>query len=283
VIPDEVTQWLEINGYGQVTGWQRAAGGCINHGITLTTAGGQSFFVKTNSSAPPDMFEREAEGLLALAVAEGPRVPAAYLYGEQFLLLEDLTPARPGAEYWPELGRRLAELHTNTSPQFGFEHDNYIGSTPQPNPWVEDGWFFFAEHRLIFQVRLAFQNRLLDTGAVRKVERLATRLPELIPEQPASLIHGDLWSGNTISDAQGKPALIDPAAHYGWAEAELGMTKLFGGFPESFYRAYEEIRPLSPGMKARFPIYNLYHLLNHLNLFGAGYHSQVMGILRIYA
>jgi protein-ribulosamine 3-kinase len=111
---------------------------------------------------------------------------------------------------------------------------------------VGRGWlFFFAEHRLIFQVRLAFQKRLLDTGAVRKVERLATRLSELIPEQPASLIHGDLWSGNTISDAQGKPALIDPAAHYGWAEAELGMTKLFGGFPESFLPGLRRCRGLS--------------------------------------
>lgn len=116
-----------------------------------------------------------------------------------------------------------------------------------------------------------------------RVEKLCDRLPELIPEQPASLIHGDLWSGNAMFDSRGQPAIIDPAAHYGWAEAELAMTTLFGSFPDVFYRAYQEARPLEPDFRERFPIYNLYHLLNHVNLFGGGYLGQSLSILRRYA
>jgi fructosamine-3-kinase len=195
-------------------------------------------------------------------------------------LLEDLSPATRRADYWPTLGRQLAVLHNHTAEQFGFAHHNYIGSTPQPNPWTEDGHAFFAEHRLGYQARLAQAADLLSADDARRVERLAARLTDLIPAQPASLIHGDLWSGNAISDAEGRPALIDPAAHYGWAEAELAMTALFGGFPDSFYRAYEDARPLDAGYRERFPLYNLYHLLNHLNLFGRGYLGQVQSILR---
>ncbi len=230
------------------------------------------------------MFARETEGLEALRAADGgPRVPRAYLHGEKFLLLEDLAPAHRRKGYWLEFGERLAALHRHTNTEFGFEHDNYIGSTPQPNPWTPDGYVFFAEHRLGFQVKLARQRGLLSREQAGQVESLARRLPELIAEQPASLIHGDLWSGNAVTDAGGAPALIDPAAHYGWAEAELAMTALFGAFPDTFYRAYEERNPLEQGYKNRFPIYNLYHLLNHLNLFGRSYLSQVLSILRRYA
>jgi fructosamine-3-kinase len=231
------------------------------------------------------MFEREAEGLAALqsGSASGaepfPRVPLAYCYGNSFLLLEDLKPAPPGENYWEQFGRQLAHLHQITSPQFGFDHDNYIGSTPQRNPWVDNGFDFFSEYRLRFQARLAQRNELLDVYDVRQVEAICQRLPELIPSQPASLLHGDLWSGNAITDSKGAPAIIDPAVYYGWSEAELAMTSLFGGFPETFYEAYQEEHPLEPGYRQRFPIYNLYHLLNHLNLFGTGYLSQVRSIL----
>jgi fructosamine-3-kinase len=194
--------------------------------------------------------------------------------------MEDLEPAPRRADYWPEFGRRLAALHHHTNPQFGFSNDNYIGSTPQPNTWTDDGYDFFAEHRLLFQVRLASQRGLVGRGDVRRVEDLARRMPEIIPSQSASLSHGDLWSGNAMTESDGGPAIIDPAAHYGWAEAELAMTTLFGTFPETFYQAYEEVRPLEPDYHSRFPIYNLYHLLNHVNLFGRGYLGQVTSILR---
>lgn len=283
MIPNAVTAWLADHGFGAVVSQHPLAGGCINNGERLQTKSGQSFFLKTNRSAPEDMFTREAEGLVELRKANGPRFPEPYLWAEEFLLMEDLKPAAPATDYWEKLGRQLAYLHKQTNPQFGFAHNNYLGSTPQPNKWTADGYEFFAEQRLGFQARLARDRGGLTRSEAADVERFAARLPELVPPQPASLIHGDLWGGNAISDAAGQPALIDPAAHYGWAEAELGMTALFGGFAAEFYRAYEEERPLERGWRDRLDIYNLYHLLNHLNLFGSGYHEQVMGVPRRFA
>ncbi len=283
MLPEPVSDWLKAQACGQVVSVRQVGGGCINNGARLQTTSGRTFFLKTNRSTPADMFAREAEGLEALAVNGGPRVPTPYLYGADFLLLEDLSPAPRQKEYWPEFGRRLATLHNHTQLRYGFQHDNYIGSTPQSNTWTQDGYTFFAEQRLSYQARLASQKALLGKHEVSRVEELCKRLPELIPAQPASLIHGDLWSGNAITDESGSPAIIDPAAHYGWAEAELAMTSLFGTFPDVFYRAYQEVRPLEPGFKERFPLYNLYHLLNHLNLFGSGYWGEVMAILNRYA
>lgn len=279
MIPDKVRAWLQERGHGAVVAQQAVGGGCINNGARLETKDGSSFFLKTNTSAPEELFQREAEGLQKLRAVDAPRFPEPYLWAEEFLLLEDLAPAEPAPDYWEELGRQLALLHAHTNPKFGFEHDNYLGSTPQPNPWTMDGYEFFAEHRLGFQSKLGRDNDRLSRAEATQVERLAARLPELVPPQPASLIHGDLWSGNAISDARGQPALIDPAAHYGWREAELGMTALFGGFDSRFFTAYEEAQPLEAGWRKRLPIYNLYHLLNHLNLFGASYRGQVLEVL----
>lgn len=283
MIPMAVQTWCRDNGFGEIASVKQAGGGCINNGARVLTSSGKTFFLKTNSQAPETMFACEAEGLEALRVEGAPKVPGSYLFDHQFILLEDLVPASRAPDYWPEFGRQLAVLHTKTSPRFGFEHDNFIGSTPQPNPWSDDGYEFFAEHRLNFQARLAQRQGYFKSGEVQMVERLASRLDQLIPEQPASIIHGDLWSGNALTDEHGRPALIDPAAYYGWAEAELAMTALFGSFPPSFYAAYEETRPIAGGYRDRFPIYNLYHLLNHLNLFGEGYYGQVMSILRRYS
>lgn len=282
-IPPAVAGFLSANGFGDVRSWQGVGGGCINNGARLFTTTGDTFFIKTNSSAPADMFAREAEGLHALRIPQGPVVPQAYLFGEDFILLEDLAPAPRCADYWQQFGRQLAILHNQTHSEFGFAHDNYIGSTPQPNPWTGDGYRFFGEHRLLFQARLALHRGLLGKGELNQVERIIARLPQLVPLQPASLLHGDLWSGNATTNRQGLPAIIDPAAHYGWAEADLAMTALFGGFPQAFYRAYQEVRHLEANFEERFALYNLYHLLNHLNLFGGGYHGQVIAILRRFS
>lgn len=278
-MPIEVARWLEGHGHGELESAHSVGGGCINQGTRLKTSAGRSFFLKVNPSAPHDVFACEAHGLKALRDAGGPTVPQVFLVGERFLLLEDLNPAPPRKEYWALFGRQLAALHRNVQKRFGFDEDNYIGSTPQPNAWDEDGWRFFAERRLLYQARLAHDRGCLSAQDLKCVARLATRLNELIPEQPGSLLHGDLWSGNAISDRHGGPAMIDPAAHYGWREAELGMTSLFGGFPEAFYAAYEQAWPLEPGWRERLRIYNLYHLLNHVNLFGGGYLSSVKAIL----
>ncbi|MDW8327423.1 MAG: fructosamine kinase family protein [Anaerolineales bacterium] len=284
MIAEAVQRYVSERGWGKVLGAEAVGGGCINDGRVLTTERGPKLFLKTNAAAPPTMFACEAEGLAALAdVPGGPRVPQPLLSGDDFLLLEYLAPAPRRPDAWEVLGRQLARLHAKVAPQFGFPRDNFIGSTPQPNGWLSDGFQFFAERRLLFQGKLARERGLLDAKRLQQLERLAARLRDLIPEQPASLIHGDLWSGNVIIGPEGYRCLIDPAAHYGWAEAELAMTALFGGFPDSFYRAYESVRPLAPGYRSRFNLYNLYHLLNHLNLFGRSYLGQVEAVLRQYA
>ena len=283
MIPEKVHHWLSYNGFGSITSSKAVSGGCISNGRILETAAGETFFLKTNQNSPPEMFAREAEGLKALTVPDAPSVPKPFLYDDNFLLMEDLKPAQRRKDYWPDFGRRMAALHNRAYNQFGFQHDNYIGSTPQPNPWTANGHVFFKEHRLRYQVTLAVERALLSRENARRLDKLADSLPELIPEQPASLIHGDLWGGNAMTDHYGGPAIIDPAAHFGWAEADLAMTALFGAFHEEFYRAYQEVRWLEPGFRERFPLYNLYHLLNHLNLFGSGYLSQVLGVIRRFS
>ncbi len=283
MIPQAVEKWLQENKFGSVQSSRPVSGGCISNGKIIISQTGKTFFLKTNQKTPADMFAREAEGLAALQVEGGPTIPRPLLHGTDFILLEDLAPAPRNNDYWPEFGRSLATLHQHIHPQFGFAHDNYIGSTQQSNAWRDDGYQFFAEQRLLFQAQLARENGLLGQGDLRTVEDLATRLPDLIPNQPASLLHGDLWSGNALTNSSGGPAIIDPAAHFGWAEADLAMTALFGSFPSAFYQGYEEIRPLDVGYYARHSIYNLYHLLNHLNIFGRGYLGQVQAILKQYA
>ncbi len=284
MLPEPVLAYLEAQGWGGAIRLQAVDGGCINNGHVVDCAHGPRLFLKTNPNPPPDLFAREADGLRALHQPGAPRVPRPLLAGPDFLLLEYLAPAPPAAAAWETFGRRLAALHAPAGPHFGFAHTNYLGSTPQPNPPTADGFDFFAEQRLLYQGRLARERGHLSGASLRALERLAARLRDRVPAQPPSLIHGDLWSGNVIPGPDGDLSLIDPAAHYGWAEAELAMTALFGGFPEAFYRAYAAAaeaggRPLAQGFRQRFGVYNLYHLLNHLNLFGGHYLGQVEAVL----
>ncbi len=231
-LPPEVKEWLASSGQGELLSSSPVGGGCIHRAQILQTAAGGRFFLKANQSAPHDMFPCEAEGLQALRVDGGPTIPQVILVGEDFLLLEDLQPAPRREDFWELYGRQLAHLHHQQNPQFGFPHDNYIGWTVQHNGWMEDGLEFFQQRRLIPQIRWAVDRGTLDREDQKRCESLMTRLGDLLPGGPAVLVHGDLWSGNLISDSQGCPALIDPAAYYGWAEADLAMTELFGSYPE---------------------------------------------------
>ncbi|MBI4314709.1 MAG: fructosamine kinase family protein [Chloroflexi bacterium] len=282
-LPTALTDFCRANGYGGIRRTTPLGGGCVNNASRLDTDSGP-LFVKLNPGAPPDMFEREAEGLAALSVPGGPRVPRVLCVGAGFIVQEYLHPAPRPHNFWESFGAQMAALHNVTAPRFGFAHDNYIGLTPQINIWADDGCTFFAEHRLRFQADLARRNRYIDSTDLRQIDSLVSHLSSLIPPQPASLLHGDLWGGNIHTGPQGEPALIDPATHYGWAEADLAMMTLFGSPPDSFFRAYASAsaRPLAPGYRERFDLYNLYHLLNHLNLFGEGYAGVVHSILRRY-
>jgi len=281
VHPD-VQVWINKNQLGNITSVDPVSGGCIHQALRVQTASGEYFILKQDPGKYADVFQREAEGLEALKVSGGPVIPDVYLVGEEYLLLSDLHPAPRCKDFWQIYGQQLAVVHLQQNPRFGFETDNYIGSNPQENTWMENGHDFFQELRIRKQITWAKDQSLLDTKDIHKLENFMVQLPELIPEQPASLIHGDLWSGNLISDNGGKPALIDPAVYYGWAEADLAMTELFGRYPEEFFKAYAEINPLEKGYRSRFPLYNIYHLLNHLNLFGKGYLSQIRSILDRY-
>lgn len=244
------------------------------------------FFVKWNHRPDPALFAAEARGLDLLRQTDTLQVPQVIGHGQQdnraFLVLEYLDHGTPGAAYWEELGHSLAVLHSHTQPQFGLSFDNYIGSLPQTNTLTANGPSFFFEQRLLPQAGMALYKGLLSTPTYHALLRLGERLPSLLPNDRPALLHGDLWSGNVLTTETGHPALIDPAVYYGYREAELAFTKLFGGFDQRFYDAYDEIFPLEDGFDERVGLYNLYPLLVHVNLFGSGYVSGVERILKSY-
>lgn len=261
-------------------------GGCINQGGKLKTTAG-TFFLKWNDERKyPKMFEGEAKGLMLLDQQRAIRIPNVIGAGTkasyQFLLLEFIDQRSPSKYYWRHLGERLAMLHKCSQRLFGLDHANYIGSLKQfnhPHPqWVP----FFIEQRLDVQVRLAIDTGNASVDWIKKFETLYTKLPSLLPEEKPSLLHGDLWSGNLITDDEGEPCLIDPAVYYGNREADLAMTKLFGGFAQAFYESYQLTFALQKNYESRIDLYNLYPLLVHVNLFGGSYVQSVERILRTF-
>ena len=251
-------------------------GGCINAAYRLEGEGA-SYFVKVNRAAGLEMFEAEADGLREMGAAPGLRIPrpvcTGSAAGQAYLVMEYLPLGGRGD---PEaLGRGLSGMHRVVRPEFGWWRDNTIGDTPQPNGPEGDWVTFWRRHRLGFQLELAARNghggRLQQRG-----ERLLAAMDGLFRDHrpEASLLHGDLWSGNYGYTGEGEPVLYDPAVYFGDREADLAMTELFGGFPRAFYAAYREAWPLDPGYEVRRTFYNLYHVINHLNLFGGGYATQ---------
>jgi len=238
--------------------------------------GGRKYFAKVNERAQLDNFAAEADGLAALAAA-GARVPSPLCRGEEgseaFLVLEYLEMR--GSGDYAALGRALAHVHSIRGEFFGWRRDNYIGRTPQLNRRSASWGDFWRHSRLLPQLDLARKNGL-GAGLLEKGEKLAEAVPRLLSghSPAASLLHGDLWGGNVGFLASGAPVLFDPAVYWGDRETDLAMTELFGGFPRDFYSAYAEIAPLDRGYAARKTLYNVYHVLNHANLFGGGYAPQ---------
>ena len=281
--------WEAIGaGLAEVTGAKGAAtplgevgGGCINRAMRVNH-GGQTYFVKLNDAAHADMFAAEARGLRELRDSYSLRVPEPLCYGADaqsaWLVLEDLALGGSGDP--AALGRGLAAMHRATREYFGWERDNTIGSTPQINTREGDWAVFWREHRLRFQLDLAERHGY--GGYLRaRGERLLIAFAQLFAgyRPAASLLHGDLWSGNYAYTSGGEPVIFDPAVYYGDRETDIAMTELFGGFGRTFYAAYRETWPLDEGYAVRKTLYNLYHVLNHLNLFGGGYLSQAQGMI----
>lgn len=259
-------------------------GGCINAAY-LIEDGARRFFVKTNRASNLAMFETEAEGLNEISATRTIRAPAPICAGvaldKAFLVLEfiDLCNREKGGEEL--LGRQLAEMHRITGSQHGWHRDNTIGATLQINT-VTNNWLeFWRDRRLAPQLALAAHNG--HNGRLRhQAERLMARLDEFLAghNPPPSLLHGDLWSGNRAYSHSGEPVIFDPAVYYGDRETDLAMTELFGGFSATFYATYREAFPLDPGYSVRKTLYNIYHVLNHLNLFGGGYSGQAENMIK---
>ncbi len=250
-------------------------GGCINE-AWLVGDGGTSYFVKLSSAADLAMFEVEAIALEELAATNTIKVPQPIVHGtacgQCYLVLEALPFGSAKSGSWEAMGRRLAQLHRSTAKHFGWDRDNVIGSTPQQNEWADSWSEFFRERRLRPQFELARKKGFTFARADQLLECADELLADHEPE--ASLLHGDLWSGNADFLEDGTPVVYDPATYYGDRETDLAFSEFFGGFPPAFYRAYEDAWPLASGYDHRKQLYNLYHVLNHANLFGGGYAGQ---------
>lgn len=285
-LPKTLLAVLEAH-LGRVVEANPVGGGDISQAVRLRLAEGRQALVKWQARPLPGLFSAEKRGLELLRSAGALRVPAVLAQSEAsaeypaFIVLEWLDTGAKSAASAATLGTGLAALHQIAGSAFGLDHDNFIGANPQSNR-PNDNWLtFFREQRLAFQMELARRNGLLPPQRARWLEKLLARLDDWLPADPsASLLHGDLWGGNWLALNSGEPALIDPAVYYGHREADLAFTELFGGFPATFYAAYQSAWPLDPGYEERKELYNLYHLLNHLNLFGEGYGSSVDSILQ---
>ena len=287
---DELNRLIEPLYGAKVESSFATSGGSINQTSVLKLTNGQQVFFKQNSNPPTDFFLAETRGLKLLSQAKnGPRIPKpiAVQSGSRltFLLLEYIESSTEDENFAERLALSLAELHRMSQEHYGLDHDNYIGSTPQKNTLEKDGIVFFREHRIDFQRQLARRSGLLPVAIDKKLDSLCDGLGKFlnISEEKPALIHGDLWSGNYFPDSEGKPCIFDPAVYYGLREADLAMTELFGRLPQKFYDVYQEVFPMNPGYEKRKDLFNLYHLLNHLNIFGSSYLSSVQQVAKSYA
>lgn len=279
-LPPPLQTELESHFGSAVQATSLIGGGYISQAVRVQLKNGPDLFVKWHTQPAPQMFPVEAQGLRLLASAQAVRVPTVHLVAENFLVLAWLGQGASTAAIAATLGEQLAQQHRFTGPHYGLDHHNYCGATPQPNTPSQSWPAFFGEQRLHYQAKLAQKNGLWPARRGLAMEKLLKHLPNLLPaEPPKSLLHGDLWGGNWLVTSTGQPALIDPAVSYGHREADLAFTEVFGGFPAAFYQAYRSAWPLMAGYEERKHIYNLYHLLNHLNLFGESYGGQVDAML----
>jgi len=261
------------------------SGGSISESFLAEINDGKSLFIKKNELIPEGLFKCESNGLSALK-SFGARVPEVYKVftaeGYQYIIMQYIERTSPSKSSVYNFGRELAELHRkDAGDKYGFSENNYIGANRQFNDYSASWVSFFAEMRLGHQLKLAVNNKYFDEHEVDVFSKLIDKLGDIIPEDKPSLVHGDLWGGNYINSAEGC-YLIDPAVYFGSREADIAMTELFGGFSNEFYRGYDDVYLLDKGYRERRDLYNLYHILNHLNLFGLSYKNQALSIAKRY-
>jgi protein-ribulosamine 3-kinase len=277
----EQVLYKSLGPFAQLKSASLVAAGTHNQGVRLESSEGV-FFLKLNFDHEKNILPTEAEGLETLRKSTFLKVPQTYGFGRigdyNYLLSEFIPSGRYQLDYWENLGIGLAHLHLTHSKEFGFEKDNYIASLPQKNHQSESWVDFFIQQRLEPLLGKAYFDKLIPLEFLKKFQTIYSKLESIFPNEKPSLLHGDLWSGNVISNFSGQPCLIDPAIYFGHREMDLAFSRLFGGFDSRFYDSYESILPLEPGFEARMGVYNLYPLLVHLNLFGTAY---LPGIERI--
>jgi fructosamine-3-kinase len=282
----ELLQEIESKIQLSITKTEQIFGGDINQTLILHSAE-TKLFLKFNSSDNEDMFEKEFTSLELLRSSDVIAVPQPLITGRLnkhiYLLMECIEKGNASTNFWQTFAQQLAALHRNTSDKFGFVDDNYIGSIPQPNKQTNNWSEFYAEQRILYLVRKAFDERKCDSSDVRLADRLCSKLDALFPTEAASLLHGHLWSGNFMINKKGDAAIYDPAVYYGHREMDIGMSLLFGGFDKRFYSYYNETWPMEKHWESRVPLTQLYPLLVHLNLFGGHYYQSARDILKTYS
>lgn len=286
MIPDQLTSHIEQHTGQSITATSRASGGSINQAALIELEQAGTCFLKWNTTADPDLFVKEVKGLDLLRSAGTdlvvPEVIDQGTYGQNigYLLLEYMEEGSAGPNSAQEFGRQLAAQHQVQNERYGLDHDNYIGKLPQSNAW-HDYWVdFFIEERMEPQLKMALNAGKLSSGIRTSFKKMYQELPDIFPDEPPSLLHGDLWGGNYFFNAEGKATIYDPAVYFGHREIEMAFTRMFGGFSSGFYSAYNDVWPLKSGFNSRKDIYNLYPLLVHTNLFGGHYGRQVESIVR---
>ncbi|MCW3102756.1 MAG: hypothetical protein JWO09_1196 [Bacteroidetes bacterium] len=277
---------LHFSKPAKITAASSLSGGSINEAYKIS-AGGSDYFMKLNNAGKfPGMFEAECKGLELLAKNSEIKIPTVIINGladeQAFLVLEYLMPGINTDRSFEEFGRLLAQMHRRSNEHFGLGHDNYIGSLKQTNSFHASWPEFFIHERLLKQLQPAYDQRKISRSILTSFERLFGKMDQLFPQEKPALLHGDLWSGNFMTDADRNPCMYDPAVYYGHREMDLAMTRLFGGFPPAFYRSYNEAFPMEKGWEQRMELCNLYPLLVHVNLFGGGYAKEVEMTLKRY-
>lgn len=254
------------------------SGGCIGKSYKIETSN-NIYFVKKYSRR--GVSSAEALGLIEIEKSETIKVPRVIKYSENLIVLDFIEEGYKSKDFYTLLGKELASLHKKSQGEYGFSCNNFIGETPQLNDLNRNWISFYTENRLAFQINLAKEN---GYNLVTKFQKLKKLIPEILQDsiEEPSLIHGDLWGGNIMADTDGNPVIFDPAVYYGHREAELAMTRLFGGFTKEFYDSYNGTYPLKERWQERENLYKLYHILNHLNLFGSSYYHQAVSIIDYY-
>lgn len=262
-------------------------GGNFNLAVRVKLQNEEEYFIKWNQGDHQGLFEAESQNLDLIGHTATISVPRVIGVGameeKEYLMMECIPSGEKVANYWVDFGEKLARLHKNTSQKgHGLDYTNYLGASTQINSWENDGVVFFTENRLRKQLAQAVYDRKIDSELEEKFESLFEKLPSLLPNEASALIHGDLWSGNAMTNPDGLITLVDPACYYGLREAEIAFTTMFGGFEEPFYEVYNANFPIQKGFHERIPLYNLYPLLVHVNLFGEGYLPAVKKIVASY-